>query len=623
MRAVRTAAMPRDRLLTRLDASIILLVVLSPWRASSSGSTRASPACRTPARSTSRSMSRRSWSARRSRSWPGSAGATPARRSPCTRARAFVALTVINVLMIAFVIAGAEDEFGLAADQPGEAPIYLWTITRAAVAALLVIGAARSLRREAPPLPATFLVLAPAVVLVLVGDHAVRPRGVPAAGPGSRGLRPERAAGRSPCPSASTAVALVQVLIFVGFIVAAILFRRLYVRNGFVSDAFLSAGLVVAAFSQLHFAVDPVVAAGIVTSTDALRLVFYAILVMGIQAELEARLRRPAQANAELRRLSEVDAANATLAERTRLAREIHDGLAQDLWYAKLKQGRLRPERRASTRRRGRPPARSSTRSTRRWPRRARRSWRCASIRPAASSLEEVLRSYVEDFADRFGVRAEFEADGHAPAPAATDRGRGPAHRPGGPQQRPPPRRRDARPGADRARTGRSRASPSPTMDAGFDPAADRPAIATDCAGCASGPTWSAPRWTSGRGPADGTTVTVEVPTPRGRMRETAPLRVMLVDDHAFVRSAIRQALTAPDVEVVGEAATGEEALRLAPGAPPGHPADRHRPAGDERPAPAARARPRGCPTRRSSCSRSRPASATSSRPCGSAPSAT
>ena len=42
-------------------------------------------------------------------------------------------------------------------------------------------------------------------------------------------------------------------------------------------------------------------------------------------------------------------------------------------------------------------------------------------------------------------------------------------------------------------------------------------------------------------------------------------LRVMLVDDHAFVRSAIRQALTAPDIEVVGEAPSGEEALKLAP----------------------------------------------------------
>jgi signal transduction histidine kinase len=30
----------------------------------------------------------------------------------------------------------------------------------------------------------------------------------------------------------------------------------------------------------------------------------------------------------------------------------------------------------------------------------------------AASSLEEVLRSYVEDFSDRFGVRAEFDSEG-------------------------------------------------------------------------------------------------------------------------------------------------------------------------------------------------------------------
>ncbi len=44
-----------------------------------------------------------------------------------------------------------------------------------------------------------------------------------------------------------------------------------------------------------------------------------------------------------------------------------------------------------------------------------------------------------------------------------------------------------------------------------------------------------------------------------------SPLRVMLVDDHALVRSAVRQAITAPDVELIGEAATAEEALRLVP----------------------------------------------------------
>lgn len=48
-------------------------------------------------------------------------------------------------------------------------------------------------------------------------------------------------------------------------------------------------------------------------------------------------------------------------------------------------------------------------------------------------------------------------------------------------------------------------------------------------------------------------------------MEAEAPLRVLLVDDHALVRSAIRQALDAPDIEVVGEARNAEEAIELAP----------------------------------------------------------
>ena len=43
-----------------------------------------------------------------------------------------------------------------------------------------------------------------------------------------------------------------------------------------------------------------------------------------------------------------------------------------------------------------------------------------------------------------------------------------------------------------------------------------------------------------------------------------ASIRVMLVDDHSLVRLAVRQAVTAPDVEVVAESASAEEALQLA-----------------------------------------------------------
>jgi DNA-binding NarL/FixJ family response regulator len=48
-------------------------------------------------------------------------------------------------------------------------------------------------------------------------------------------------------------------------------------------------------------------------------------------------------------------------------------------------------------------------------------------------------------------------------------------------------------------------------------------------------------------------------------MQSETPMRVILVDDHALVRSAIRQALEAPDVEIVGEARSAEEAMEIAP----------------------------------------------------------
>jgi len=53
-------------------------------------------------------------------------------------------------------------------------------------------------------------------------------------------------------------------------------------------------------------------------------------------------------------------------------------------------------------------------------------------------------------------------------------------------------------------------------------------------------------------------------------MSGPAPVRVVLVDDHALMRQGIRTILTAqPGIEVVGEAASGEEALALVPAVRP------------------------------------------------------
>lgn len=41
------------------------------------------------------------------------------------------------------------------------------------------------------------------------------------------------------------------------------------------------------------------------------------------------------------------------------------------------------------------------------------------------------------------------------------------------------------------------------------------------------------------------------------------PIRVVLVDDEALIRVALAQALASSGLELVGEAATGEDALEL------------------------------------------------------------
>jgi signal transduction histidine kinase len=139
-----------------------------------------------------------------------------------------------------------------------------------------------------------------------------------------------------------TWLALVIVVISVTALVAGVvLYRLTWARGGPTSDAFTAVGLVILAVAEVQYALWPSVYTNLVTISDFMRLVAYTVLLAGAFADQRSDLRALRSAYAALDRMRVNEAERATLEERARLAREIHDGLAQHLWFAKLKFERL------------------------------------------------------------------------------------------------------------------------------------------------------------------------------------------------------------------------------------------------------------------------------------------
>ena len=173
----------------------------------------------------------------------------------------------------------------------------------------------------------------------------------------------------------------------------------------------LAVGLMLAAFSQVLFAIHPGTYSSLVTTGDLLRVAFYAILLATLAVEVRGDIRALRAANEELTRLREAELVRATAEERARLAREIHDGMSQELWYAKLKQGRLLalPEMVGDGARAGREVAGAIESAL------AEARQAILALRPAeGGSFAEVVERYVADFSDRFGIPAECRCDAAA-----------------------------------------------------------------------------------------------------------------------------------------------------------------------------------------------------------------
>jgi signal transduction histidine kinase len=262
------------------------------------------------------------------------------------------------------------------------------------------------------------VLLAPTLLVVtLLALGMTMPGAVPPVIP-SAALAELRAEPTSPMTAAEAPVLfVVQALIGLGFAVAAWLAYRAYRRSGRSGDLLMAAGLVFAAFSQVHSAIHPGSYAGLVTTADLLRLAFYGILVLGLVAESRQDIADLRAATAEVRRLAAAQFAAAGLEERARLAREIHDGLAQDLWYAKLKHSRLTQlapldeDARALS-----VEVESAIDAALAEARHAVAAMRAGS---ADGTLLEILDRLVADFNDRFAIRATLEHAGPPPAMGA------------------------------------------------------------------------------------------------------------------------------------------------------------------------------------------------------------
>ncbi|MFN8521386.1 MAG: sensor histidine kinase [Chloroflexota bacterium] len=257
---------------------------------------------------------------------------------------AFLVTAVFSAFSVAAVMFRFDFLLGMTRGNPMQMPLYLTAAVRLTSANLFLLAGIAAIRRMRTGniRPRTVL-LAPIAVIIVVAvigyplqdllPRLIDEEGIHQLVSDIDGTG--RLIGITPL---AVAVAVGTVLLLFG---AAFLFRTVYVGRGPVSDGFLAVGLVVLAFAELQAAFYPSVYTGLITASDLIRLLAYGVFLLGIGAEQRSDLRALREAYATLDRLRISEAERAALEERSHLAREIHDGLAQHLWFAKLKFERL------------------------------------------------------------------------------------------------------------------------------------------------------------------------------------------------------------------------------------------------------------------------------------------
>jgi signal transduction histidine kinase len=332
---------------------------------------------------------------------------------------AFLTLGTLNGLVLMALTLNRGPELGFSLSDPGPMPVLSFVLARFVAAAVLLVGGVAAIRHTTlRPRWGALVAMAPAV-LTVVGLSILR-RTDPAQPLTPEALDHLQRLPRQPLELSTISAGLVGVQLLIGamFLVAAWFAYHTTIRDERPAGAYLAGGLILAAFSQVHFALNPGAYAGLVTTGDLLRIGFYAALLAGVLVQSRSDVRQLQEANVELRRLRDVEVNRALLEERGRLAREVHDGLAQDLWTARLKQGRLvqllgDSEQRAL--------AQDVVDAIDAGLADARQTVMAMRAGSTDAPLLEVVERYLLDFGDRFALDVRFERDGDAPElPART-----------------------------------------------------------------------------------------------------------------------------------------------------------------------------------------------------------
>jgi signal transduction histidine kinase len=180
-----------------------------------------------------------------------------------------------------------------------------------------------------------------------------------------------------------------QILTLAAFAAAALGFGRAALRTGDEFLGWLALATMLGAFSRLNLVLVPAAGPHYIRLADVFRVLFYVVLLIAAAREVHGYWQRLAD--------------TAVLEERRRIARDIHDGLAQELAFISRRAKRLaaRPDSVGATQIAA-AAQRALTES---------RLAIAALTRPLDEPLDEVLAQAVVEVEQRTGARLELELE--------------------------------------------------------------------------------------------------------------------------------------------------------------------------------------------------------------------